>query len=236
MPPLMTIGQLRPLALQPVDQRVVERRHVAVLLRRQALQPGLARVHDERVGRRPRRTASTRRVERRPRVLLVDADAALHRHRNRHRRAHRRHALGDQLRLAHQAGAEAAGLHAVGRAADVEVDLVIAELLADPRRLRRGRAGSEPPSCSATGCSRRVEAQQPRRGRRAAPRRWSASRCRARACGVSGGGSNRQCRSVQSIIGATERRMSSVSKGAHGGEISDGGRRVQRGVDDVGCS
>ena len=37
-------------ALQPMHQRVVERRHVAVFLRRQSLQPGLARMHDERVG------------------------------------------------------------------------------------------------------------------------------------------------------------------------------------------
>ena len=53
----------------------------------------------------------------------------------RDRRLHRRDAVADQLRLAHQAGAERARLHAVGRAADIEVDLVIAEVRADPRRL-----------------------------------------------------------------------------------------------------
>ena len=52
---------------------------------------------------------------------------------------HRRDAVGDQLRLAHQAGAEAPGLHAVGRAAAVEVDLVEAVLGADARRLRQQR-------------------------------------------------------------------------------------------------
>ena len=45
-----------------------------------------------------------------------------------------RDAVGDQRRLGHQAGAEAAGLHPVRRAADIEVDLVIAELRGDPRR------------------------------------------------------------------------------------------------------
>ena len=51
------------------------------------------------------------------------------------RALHGSDAVGDQRRRPHQAGAERAGLHAVGRAADIEVDLVIAERLADPRRL-----------------------------------------------------------------------------------------------------
>ena len=53
-----------------------------------------------------------------------------------HRALHRRDAIGDQCRLRHQAGAEAAVLHPVRRTADIEVDLVIAEILAD---LRGGR-------------------------------------------------------------------------------------------------
>ena len=51
------------------------------------------------------------------------------------RRLHRRDAVGDEVGRLHQAGAERARLHAVGRAADIEVDLVIAEALADARRL-----------------------------------------------------------------------------------------------------
>ena len=68
-------------------------------------------------------------------VLIVDADAALDRHRQVGGVAHGAHAVGHQLRLRHQAGAEAARLHAVGRAADIEVDLVIAERRGNPRRL-----------------------------------------------------------------------------------------------------
>ena len=75
------------------------------------------------------------RVERDLGVLLVDADPAFHRDRDRDRLLHRGDAFGDQLRRAHQAGAERARLHAVGRTADIEVDLVIAERLADARRL-----------------------------------------------------------------------------------------------------
>jgi len=41
--------------------------------------------------------------------------------------------------LRHQAGAEAALLHPVGRAADIEVDLVIAQVGADARALRQRR-------------------------------------------------------------------------------------------------
>ena len=58
--------QLRMRGLETKHAVVVERRHVAVLARRQALQPGLARMHDQRVdagrarprARTPRATAS----------------------------------------------------------------------------------------------------------------------------------------------------------------------------------
>ncbi len=69
------------------------------------------------------------------RRLVVDADAALDRGGNRHGRGDRGHALGHQLRLTHQAGAETAALHPVGGATDIEVDLVIAKIGADARRL-----------------------------------------------------------------------------------------------------
>ncbi|MNI59228.1 hypothetical protein D3C73_1143810 [compost metagenome] len=73
-------------------------------------------------------------------VVLVHAQAALHRHRDVHRLDHGRYALGHQHRLAHQAGAETPRLHAVGRAAAVEVHLVIAPLGGDARGLcQQGR-------------------------------------------------------------------------------------------------
>ena len=85
MPPLMTIVSSRPLALQPADQRIVERRDVAVLLRRQALQPGLAGVDDEGVDAGG--GADVDDGEQAPsRVLVVDADAALDGGRDLHRR------------------------------------------------------------------------------------------------------------------------------------------------------
>ena len=34
-------------SLEPMDAAVIERRHIAVLARRQALEPGVARMHDE---------------------------------------------------------------------------------------------------------------------------------------------------------------------------------------------
>ena len=72
-----------------------------------------------------------------PVVVIVHAQPALDRHRDRTGGDHRSHAVGHQRRLAHQAGAEAAGLHPVGGAAAVEVDLVEAVFGADPRRLRQ---------------------------------------------------------------------------------------------------
>src|SRR5439155_6756539 len=66
-------------------------------------------------------------------VLLdpVDADAVLDRHRDFHFRSYVGHTRRDQLRLRHQAGAKGAALHALARAADVEVDLVVAVALAE---------------------------------------------------------------------------------------------------------
>ena len=57
----------------------------------------------------------------------------LDRHGDGHRVAHRLHAVGHELRLGHQAGPEGAALHALARAAAVEVDLVVARRLAEPR-------------------------------------------------------------------------------------------------------
>jgi hypothetical protein len=72
------------------------------------------------------------------------------------------HAVGDQFGLAHQTGAEPARLHPVGRAADVQIDLVIAEGLADPRRLGQlGRVG--PAQLQGDRMFDGVEAQQPLR-------------------------------------------------------------------------
>ena len=87
--------------------------------------------------------AARQRIQRRFRILIVDADPALHRDRNAHRALHGVDALGDQRRLRHQAGAETAVLHPIRRAADIEIDFVIAEILADfgrGREITRVRA------------------------------------------------------------------------------------------------
>ncbi len=85
---------------------------------------------DQRVGAGGNDIAR-QRIQRDFRILVVDADPALDRDRNTHRALHGGDALGDQIRLRHQAGAETAVLHPVGRAADIEVDFVVAEILAD---------------------------------------------------------------------------------------------------------
>ncbi len=40
-------GQFRPRALQRIDERIIERRHVAIFFRRESHKPGLACVHGE---------------------------------------------------------------------------------------------------------------------------------------------------------------------------------------------
>ena len=111
--------------LQRAHQRVIERRHIAVLARRQALEPGFARMHDERVGAGGNDTFGEME-QRLARLLVVDADAAFDGDGHGHGRLHRADAVRHEFRLAHQAGTESAALHALRRAADIEIDLVIA--------------------------------------------------------------------------------------------------------------
>ena len=128
-------GHIGHRCLQPVDPVVVERRDVAVFLRRQSVEPGLAGMHDQRIGAGGD-DAARQRIERDFRILIVDAEPAFDGDGNADRALHGVDAFGDQRRLRHQAGAEAAVLHPVRRTADIEVDLVIAEILADLRSRR----------------------------------------------------------------------------------------------------
>ena len=146
-------------ALELVDKLVVERRDRPIVLGAQALEPGLARVNDERRGAR-RLHRFSKGEQGLARLLLVHSDAALDRDGNIDRRNHRRHAFGDQPRLAHEAGAEASALHPVGRTAAIEIDLVIAELGADARCFRKPprRRSAE---LKRHGMLARVEADQP---------------------------------------------------------------------------
>ena len=116
-------------------------------------------MHDQRVGA-GRDDMSRESRQRFLRILVVDADAAFHRHRDRDRRLHGGDAIADQRRLRHQAGAEAALLHPIRRTADVEIDLVVAEIRADPRAAgeRRGIAAAELQRHRMLG---RIEADQP---------------------------------------------------------------------------
>ena len=105
-PPLITIRERGELALQPMHARIVERRNLAILLRAQAVQPRLARVHDERVaaGRRDGRDEAAHELVG---IVVVDAEPRLHRHGHRNGAAHRGDAVRDSARIEHQRRAEA---------------------------------------------------------------------------------------------------------------------------------
>ena len=64
-------------------------------------------------------------------ILIVDADAALDGDGDRLAGPHRRNAICNELRLRHQASAEAAFLNTIGRTTDIEIDFVIAEIGTD---------------------------------------------------------------------------------------------------------
>ena len=129
--------QVRTVLLQAVHLMMAQGRDLAILLRRQALEPGLARVHRKTVtaGRGDRIHEAQHMLVG---VDIVDADAMLHGHRDRYRLPHGRHPVGDPLGLGHQARADAAFLNAIAGAADVEVDLVEAVVFGDARALGQG--------------------------------------------------------------------------------------------------
>ena len=125
-------GQVWEIPFQLIDHLVAQRRNLPVFLRAQALQPGVARMHDEH----PASGFADLADEITDETIAfdaVDANAVLHRHRDVHRIHHGLHAVGHQRRLGHQAGAERAALHPLARAAAVQIDLVIAPVLAQLR-------------------------------------------------------------------------------------------------------
>ena len=119
-------GKLRKTPLDLVNQRIVERRHIAVCLRTKPLQPRLARVDDENAAEAAAGDGFNE-MKYLALVLLVNGEAMLDGNGYRaHRCLHRTHAFGDQRGVVHQAGADAVVLHAVAGAADVQIDFLIA--------------------------------------------------------------------------------------------------------------
>jgi hypothetical protein len=112
-----------------------------------------------------------------------------------------------QSRLGHQAGAERAALHALARAAAVQVDLVVAPARAQARACGQvGRIAAAQLQCDRVLAGVEIEVS-----------RWlpwiSAPvvtiSVYSRALRVSRRWKKRQCRSVQSSIGATQKRQGS---------------------------
>ncbi len=130
--------QRRELRLHRVDQRIVQRRDLAVFLGAQALEPGLARVD-----RHPPDARALQHVQKFGQhlfgLLVVHPDAALDGHGHGAGVLHGRHAIGDHLRRGHQDRTKGAGLHAVAWTAAVQVDLVITPGGGQPRGLGQFR-------------------------------------------------------------------------------------------------
>src|SRR5262249_14599272 len=103
---------------------------------RKTFEPGVARMHQKH--------AATGLTDPPHEILyeavtlaLVDADAVLHGDGNAYGIGHGLDAIGYQLRLSHEAGAEGAALHAFAGAAAIEIDLVVAPALAQAGAVRK---------------------------------------------------------------------------------------------------
>ena len=119
---------------------ITQRRHFTVGFGRQALEPRIARVHDEGAAtclahgadKIAHKAVTFRRV-----FGFVDTDAVFDGDRQRNHVDHGFDALGHQRRLGHQAGAKCAALHPLAGAAAVQVDFVVAPLLTKCRAMRQ---------------------------------------------------------------------------------------------------
>mmetsp|Transcript_4734 Transcript_4734/g.16337 ORF Transcript_4734/g.16337 Transcript_4734/m.16337 type:complete len:279 (-) Transcript_4734:148-984(-) len=135
--------QVRKVARERVHVRVLERRHRAVLRRREPGEDGFPCVNDERPRRGRRRVHRLHKLaELLVRVSVVDADAALDRRLRRclpsarRRLRYRRHSLPHLRRRLHERCAEAAlARHLWARAPHVQVYFVVAVRERDARRL-----------------------------------------------------------------------------------------------------
>ena len=124
-PPVQLEGAMRKILGQPMHHLIAQWRNLAVLLRVQPVQPGIARVHHKAPA--AGRSHHAHEVMHELVVLTpIDADAMLDRHRHLHHRLHRCHTIGHPLGLGHQAGAKGPLAHPVTGAAAVQVDLVVA--------------------------------------------------------------------------------------------------------------
>jgi hypothetical protein len=94
-------------------------------------------------------------------ILIIDAEAAFDRDRNGYGGLHGRHTIADEIRLGHQAGAEAPFLDAVRRAADIQIDLVETGIGADARALRQ-RLRRRAAKLQRHRVLGRIEAEKPR--------------------------------------------------------------------------
>ena len=119
--------QMREVFFQSMDNVVPKWRHFPVRFGREALQPCIARMHDEGLTARV-----THRADKIPHHVIafgfVNADAVLDGDWNADNVSHRLDAISHQFGLGHQAGTKCATLNALAGAATVQVDLVIAPL------------------------------------------------------------------------------------------------------------
>ena len=125
-------------ALQLPDAGVIQRRDLAVLFWAQAGEPGFAGVNNKHLTLALAGDRLNEIAQKLIAILIVNPDTGFHRDRNRHHIAHRLDAVGHQWRIAHQTGAKHPVLHAVGGAADVEIDLIVATRFSQLRALRQG--------------------------------------------------------------------------------------------------
>ncbi|MNI59240.1 hypothetical protein D3C73_1143940 [compost metagenome] len=136
-------GQLREITLQLVHAGVIQRWDFTVFFRAQPGQPGLARMNDKHLTFSFAGDRVDEITQKFVAVLVINANTGFDRHRNRYHIAHRLDAVGNQLRIAHQAGTKHPVLYAIRGTAHVEVYLVIAPCFRQLRTLcQRGRVAT----------------------------------------------------------------------------------------------
>ena len=130
-------GQGRKVALELVDDVVAQGWNLAVLLRAQALKPGVSCVDDEDLAAAPQGHRTDEIPHEVVALFAVDPDAMLDGDGQIHRIAHGGHTVGHQIGLGHETSSERAALHTLTGATAVQIHLVVAPALRQLGALRQ---------------------------------------------------------------------------------------------------
>ncbi len=156
--PIQDYVEMRKVCFQLMHPGIIERRNFPVFLRAEAFKPSLAGVDYECIATCCR-DCFNKAIKALDFVLVVNADATFHCDRYFDGGTHRCNTIRHELWFCHEAGAESSFLNPVRRAANVQIDFAIAEILTNSGGIRQ-QAGIAAAELEGHRLLKRIKAQE----------------------------------------------------------------------------